>query len=61
MAKVLNTYENDVESIEVVPSGGGKFEVVVDGELLYSKLETGRHAEENEIVDLIGEHLGRTG
>lgn len=59
MAKVLNTYEDDIEAIEIVPSGGGRFEVVVDGELVYSKLETGRHAEENEIVDLIAEHLDR--
>jgi selenoprotein W-related protein len=32
-----------------VPSGGGVFEVTVDGELIYSKRATGRHATWEEI------------
>jgi selenoprotein W-related protein len=31
--------------VELVPSRGGVFEVSVDGELVYSKKETGRHAD----------------
>ncbi len=61
MAKVLNEFEDQIEDIRVVPSGGGRFEVTVDGELLYSKLETGRHAEEDEIVKLVGGYLERAG
>ena len=30
-----------VESIKLVPSSGGAFEIRVNNELLYSKLETG--------------------
>lgn len=61
MAKVLNAFEDQIESIEVIPSGGGRFEVVVNGELLYSKLETGRHAEEDEIVNLVSDYLDGSG
>lgn len=59
MAKVLNEYEDKIEAVEVVPSDGGRFEVSVNGNLLYSKLETGRHAEEDEIVRLVGEYLNQ--
>lgn len=61
MAKLLNEFEDQIEDIRVVPSGGGRFEVTVNGELLYSKLETGRHAEEDEIVQLVGGYLERAG
>ena len=32
-------------SVELIESGGGVFEVEKDGELIYSKKATGRHAE----------------
>ena len=37
----------------VAPLKWGRFEVTLDGELLYSKLETGRHMQQGEIVDLL--------
>lgn len=55
----MNEYEDKIEAVEVVPSDGGRFEVSVNGNLLYSKLETGRHAEEDEIVRLVGEYLNQ--
>jgi selenoprotein W-related protein len=33
-----------------VPSSGGVFDVEVDGELLFSKKQVGRHAEAGEVV-----------
>ena len=39
---------------ELIPSGGGAFEVIVDGKLVYSKKATGRHCTEEEIFDAIG-------
>ena len=32
-------------SVHLIPGSGGVFEVTVDGDLVYSKKETGRHAE----------------
>jgi selenoprotein W-related protein len=39
------------------PSSGGCFELHVDGELLYSKLQTGRFPDENKLVAEIGKRL----
>jgi selenoprotein W-related protein len=42
--------------VQFVPSSGGRFEVTVDGRLVYSKVATRRHAEPGEVVKLIREH-----
>lgn len=36
-------------TVELVASSGGVFEVSRDGRLIYSKRETGRHAEWEEV------------
>jgi selT/selW/selH-like putative selenoprotein len=38
----------------MIPSGGGRFEVVADGRLIYSKAATGRHPSHEEILDALG-------
>ena len=35
---------------ELIPGSGGIFDVKVDGKLIYSKFETGRHIRDNEEV-----------
>lgn len=37
---------------ETKPGGSGMFDVIADGRLIYSKSETHRFPEENEITDL---------
>lgn len=39
--------------MELIESAGGVFEVVVDGELVFSKMALGRHAEPGEVLGLI--------
>ncbi|MBM3180929.1 MAG: SelT/SelW/SelH family protein [Chloroflexi bacterium] len=51
--EILKDYEHLVESLSLIPSDGGKFEVSVNGQLIYSKLDTKRHAEAGEIVNII--------
>ncbi len=51
------TLEGQIEAFTLVPSDGGTFEFEVDGKLLYSKLQTGRHAEPGEVAGLLAEHL----
>lgn len=46
-----------VRSFNLIPSAGGKFELKVNGDLLYSKKATGRHAQEGECKTLITEKL----
>lgn len=53
MDEVLKEYEHMIEAVSLVPSDGGKFEVSVNGRLVYSKLETKRHAEAGEIITII--------
>ena len=36
--------------ITLIPSAGGVFEVDVDGDRVYSKIETGRHAEYDDVA-----------
>ena len=46
-----------ITDIEMIESAGGAFEIRVDGELIYSKLETGRHADPPEILGLFKKHI----
>ena len=57
MAELLEAYESDIDAITLVPSDRGRFEVSVNGELLYSKLSTRRHAEPGEVAGLLGKYL----
>lgn len=41
--------------VELIESGGGVFEVERNGELIYSKKRTGRHAEWEDVRDRLAE------
>ncbi len=47
---LLETYEDRIEELTLLPSGGGRFEVVKDGKLLFSKAALRRHADPNEVI-----------
>ena len=44
--------ENPALEIEMIESSGGVFEITVDGELLYSKMQLGRFPHDDEIASL---------
>jgi selenoprotein W-related protein len=52
-AELFEHFEHLIESLTLIPSDGGRFEVSLNGQLIYSKLQTKRHAEAGEIVNLI--------
>jgi selenoprotein W-related protein len=56
--ELLKNYEHVIETITLVPSEGGRFEVTVNGQLLYSKLATHRHAEPGEVLGLVKKIVG---
>ena len=56
----LEKFGLEVESIDLIPTSGGKFEFYLNGELLYSKIETDRHTEDGEILGLIEKALSWT-
>jgi selenoprotein W-related protein len=39
--------------IEMIPSGGGRFEVTRDGKPVFQKSKLGRHAQPGEILRLL--------
>lgn len=55
MAKLLRAFEYKIEKITLLPADGGRFEVTVNGKLIYSKLKTSRYPELSEVLDLVRE------
>lgn len=53
MAEILENFESMIGEITLIPSDSGKFEIMVNDRLVYSKLETGRFTEPGEAVKLI--------
>jgi selenoprotein W-related protein len=50
-------FEGSIEGWTLIPSDGGRFEIVANGKLIYSKLATHRHAEVDEIRQLLQQAL----
>lgn len=51
MAAIRDTFP--AAEVGLTPSGGGVFEVALDGKLLFSKKALGRHANPGEILGLM--------
>ena len=47
---MLNSHTPIIETLTMIPSGQGRFEVLVGDNLIYSKKATGRHAEPGEVL-----------
>lgn len=47
-----------IEGVDLIPSSKGRFEVTLDGELIFSKAALGRHAEPGEIAGIVRERVG---
>jgi predicted Rdx family selenoprotein len=56
--ELLSGWAPIIERIELQPSSKGRFEVTLDGELIFSKAALRRHAEPGEIAAIVREHLG---
>jgi len=52
-SELLKEFEYDIGNLTLVPSDGGRFEIKVGDKLVYSKLQTHRHAEPGEVVGLV--------
>jgi selenoprotein W-related protein len=52
---LLEEFEQRIASVKLIPSAGGVFEVIVDGDLIYSKKATGVHAEYEAVAGPIRE------
>ena len=47
---ILDKHKEEVAQFALVPADGGRFEVIVDGNLVFSKLQEGRFPSEEEIA-----------
>jgi selenoprotein W-related protein len=53
VADLLTEFEQEIESLTLIPSEGGRFELIVNDQKVFSKLDLHRHAEPGELVGLI--------
>jgi selenoprotein W-related protein len=56
--ELLTGWAPIIENIELVPSSKGRFEVTLDGDLIFSKAALGRHAEPGEVAGLVRDRIG---
>ncbi len=50
---ILSEIQPDVQSLNLIPSTGGRFEWTVNGDLVYSKKATGRYPELKDLTQAI--------
>ena len=51
--ELIKNFEHLIDSVSLIPSDGGRFEVSVNDKIIFSKLEQHRHAEVDEIINII--------
>jgi selenoprotein W-related protein len=56
--ELLTGWAPIITDIELVPSSGGRFEVTLDGELIFSKAALKRHAGPGEVAGLVRDRIG---
>lgn len=54
---MLATYADFTEGLTLIPGSGGQFEVMVNGELVFSKKGEGRYPEIKELKEAINRYL----
>ena len=47
--KLITDLKARIKKLTLVPSDGGRFEVTIDGKLVYSKLKTGKFPDYQDI------------
>lgn len=53
--ELMNNFKTSIAGVNLIPSGGGVFEVIVDGQLIFSKRELKRFPNDQELSQLIEE------
>ena len=55
--ELLSHYRKNISELKLVPAREGRFEVSIDGKLIFSKLGEGRFPEPKELKELISTAL----
>jgi len=56
---LLHDYQQVIAELTLITGSKGIFDVIVDGEVLYSKKTTGRHAEPGEVLGLFRDQYAK--
>lgn len=56
---LLHDYQHIIADLALITGSKGVFDVIVDGEVLYSKHSTGRHAKPGEVLALFRARYGQ--
>ena len=56
---LLRDYQHVIVELTLITGSKGIFDVIVDGEVLYSKKTTGRHAEPGEVLELFRDQYAK--
>jgi selenoprotein W-related protein len=54
---LISTFGNRIARLCLRPSSGGRFEVTIDGELIYSKKATGKHTTNEAMLEEVRQRL----
>ena len=54
---LIHNYQHLIDELKLIMGSAGVFDVIVNDEMLYSKADTGRHAEPGEVLSLFTAHL----
>jgi selenoprotein W-related protein len=55
--QLLDEFERLIERLILIPSSGGRFEVMLDDRLVFSKAKSGRYPEYEELAVILREVL----
>ena len=56
--EILSRWAPVIEGVDLVTGTKGRFEVTLDGELIFSKSERQRHANPGEVAELFEKRVG---
>lgn len=56
-AKLLTQFKQRIAELKLIPAGGGCFELTLDGDLIYSKLQTGTFPDEGSMAQAVADRL----
>ena len=54
---LLSHYQHVIENVQLITGDKGVFDVTVDGDLIYSKKQAGRHAKPGEVLERFKQRL----
>ncbi|TVR71855.1 MAG: SelT/SelW/SelH family protein [Sphaerobacteraceae bacterium] len=58
MELLVDKYDKHFSEITLKPTDGGRFEVIVNSNTVFSKLESDRFPEDDEVVELVAKEIG---